>query len=155
MIELLADEQLEDLLDDTGVLSEIRAIVTELRVLRRTYARLTNMYNELSGLLPQIKRLGEQEEMLLRELNDYKAAAPLCVSHQPSGGARGSCLVCGLIANAAALSQIDYLCGEPNEYGVSFYDVSCDEDGVVGRVERLREQVDDLRIQVRLRGGEA
>ena len=35
-----------------------------------------------------------------------------------------------------ALSEISYLCGEPNDMHVSIYDLDCDEDGVVEDVKR-------------------
>ena len=39
-------------------------------------------------------------------LAHYKAAAPLCDKHQPSGGTRSGCLVCGLQAQSAALAVV-------------------------------------------------
>ncbi len=66
--------------------------------------------------------------------NEYKAAAPLCDKHQPNGGKRSVCLICALQAQSAALSQISYLCGPPNEMECSPYDVHCDESAVVEQV---------------------
>ena len=79
-------------------------------------------------------------ERAIAELLALRAAAPLCEKHKPNGGTRSNCLVCALIENAYALSRIDYICGEPNEYEVSGYDVHCDQGVVVLRVEKLREQ---------------
>jgi hypothetical protein len=80
-------------------------------------------------------------DALAARLADYKNAAPLCGEHQPNGGARATCLVCALIADSAALSRIDYLCGEPNEMELSGYDVHCNEDAVVKNVERLSKRL--------------
>lgn len=44
----------------------------------------------------------------------------------------------GAIKLSAALSRIDYLCGEPNEMECGDYDVYHNEDAVVAKVERLR-----------------
>jgi hypothetical protein len=71
-------------------------------------------------------------------LAHYKAAAPLCDKHQPDGGARSTCLVCGLQAQSAALSKISYLCGPPNEMECGPYDVHCNEEAVI---EEVREAV--------------
>ena len=70
-------------------------------------------------------------------LNDWQKAAPLCDEHQPSGGARSSCLVCGLRQMSYAFSRIDYMLGEPNDMEVSDYDLHCDENVVVERLRAL------------------
>lgn len=49
---------------------------------------------------------------------------------------------------SAALSRIDYLCGEPNEYETSFYDMHMDECAVVTNVETLRKERDEARAEV-------
>ena len=74
---------------------------------------------------------------ILETLEIYKKAAPLCEEHKPDGGARGNCLVCGLMKLSAALSEIDYLCGPPNNMHVSDYDIYYDENAVVEKVRKL------------------
>lgn len=58
-----------------------------------------------------------------------------CAEHDREGGTTG-CLTCACVELSSALSQIDYLLGQPNEMGVSDYDLHCDPQLVV---ERLRE----------------
>jgi hypothetical protein len=62
-----------------------------------------------------------------------------CVDHDKSGGTT-NCLVCACVELSSALSRIDYLLGEPNEMGLSDYDVHCDPDKVVERVRALTEK---------------
>jgi hypothetical protein len=81
---------------------------------------------------------------LNRELDMYKLAFPTCDAHKPRGGARGNCLLCGVKALSAALSQIDYALGEPNEMRVSMYDVDCNEDRVVKATQAFREKANEL-----------
>ncbi len=69
------------------------------------------------------------------QLDAYKRATQLCDEHQPSSGSRAECVICGLIEMSRALSRIDYLLGEPNEMEVSGYDLHCDPQLVVDRVE--------------------
>jgi hypothetical protein len=74
-------------------------------------------------------------ESLAAQLESHRKAARLCDEHQPTGGTRSGCLVCGLIRLSAALSRISYACEEPNDQQCSSYDVHCDEDAVVKQVQ--------------------
>jgi hypothetical protein len=76
---------------------------------------------------------------LRHRIAELEAAFPHCEEHKPDGGARSGCLICSIEKLSFALSQIDYACGEPNEMGVSNYDLSYDAEAVVQRVTRLRE----------------
>lgn len=40
---------------------------------------------------------------------------------------------------AAALSRISYMCGQPNDQGVSVFDVAPDPEMVVNQVKRLQD----------------
>lgn len=106
----------------------------------------------------QIARLQKESEGRLRALVRYRNSAPLCKTHSPSSGVRGSCLVCALIATNRALSRIDYLTGEPNDMEVSGYDVFHDEEDVVENVKKLRERLVEKEQKVveleRLRQGD-
>ena len=75
------------------------------------------------------------------ELDAVRRELPTCYEHRPTCGARSGCLICGMQALSGALSQIDYLCGEPNEMRVSGYDVHCAEDVVVDNVRKALEAV--------------
>ena len=69
-------------------------------------------------------------------LGAYRRSAPLCDEHLSSSGTRSGCPYCAMIKMAAALSEIDYLCGEPNDMHVSGYDVWCNEEAVVENVRK-------------------
>ena len=75
------------------------------------------------------------------QVAQWQKATALCPDHQPSGGARSACILCGLLRLSAALSAIDSLCEEPNEMHVSDYDVHMNEQAVIARVKKLREQI--------------
>jgi len=72
-------------------------------------------------------------------------AAAWCDKHKPDSGARSVCVICSGMALSVALSRISYLCDEPNEMQCGPYDVHCDENAVVGQVERLTAELDALR----------
>lgn len=79
-------------------------------------------------------------ERLDAELQQWKKATQLCKKHRPSGGTRSMCVICSGEHLQSALSRIDYLLGEPNEYGVSDYDLHYDEEAVVKRVAALLDR---------------
>jgi len=97
---------------------------------------------ELQGAIPAIADLERQLATMTVELAQYKASSPLCEEHKPTGGARGSCLVCACIKLSAAIDRIDYACDEPNEMEVSGYTVHCNEDVVVENVQKLKAERD-------------
>lgn len=76
------------------------------------------------------------------EADLLKKATALCERHAPNGGARAMCVICSGKALHHALSRIDYALGPPNEMGIGFYDVDCDEERVVSEVERLVAEKD-------------
>jgi hypothetical protein len=81
----------------------------------------------------------------LEQLAAYKKSFPTCDRHAPSGGTRAGCLICALEKLSAALSRIDYACGEPNDMQVSGYDVHCNEDAVVEQVEKMVKRLAAVR----------
>ena len=85
---------------------------------------------------------------LSTELAAYKQTAPLCDEHRPQGGVRANCLVCGLIEISHALSEIDYLCDEPNDMHVSSYDVHCDPNVVIAHVQKLKDDLAEARQEL-------
>lgn len=70
-----------------------------------------------------------------------KRLAPLCELHSASPGARSSCPYCVIEELYAALSRIDYLCGEPNDHLWSGFDLHMNAQAVVEHVRtRLLNQ---------------
>lgn len=80
-------------------------------------------------------------EVLADKIDRLEAAVQLCDKHKPNGGTRSCCVICSGEALSAALSQISYLCSEPNEMGVSPYDAHFDEEAVV---DQVRHALKDL-----------
>ena len=89
--------------------------------------------------------LREVIRKLEQQLAKYRKAAPLCEDHQPTNGTRSGCMICALIESGAAISRIDYLCGEPNEMEVSGFDMHCDQKVVIEHVrQRLAERAETI-----------
>ena len=55
----------------------------------------------------------------------------------------------GCISLSHSIDRIDYLCGEPNEVGVSDYCIHQNDAAVVERVKKLRQERDDMREAIR------
>jgi hypothetical protein len=77
----------------------------------------------------------EELKTALARIQALEKAAGFCRLHQPDGGER-NCLVCAVEMLSRALSEISYLCGEPNEMHVSEYDTHYSELAVVEQVKR-------------------
>lgn len=79
---------------------------------------------------------------LRSQLDTQKRSAPLCEEHLITGsGTRAGCVMCGLIEESRAFSRISYLLQLPNNMEVSDYDIHCDEQLVVKRLEAFLAHV--------------
>lgn len=103
-----------------------------------TYVAWTDYW----ALRERSRQIERELTSLQQKLEKVTRAFPHCEEHKPDGGTRGGCLVCALIKLSAALSRIDYLCGEPNEMQTSGYDVHCNEEAVIRNVERTLEDAE-------------
>lgn len=88
----------------------------------------------------QPDRIADLLEEAAGALGRYADAAPLCDKHKPKGGKRAVCLACALVRLEQAMSRIDYLCGDPNEYEVSGYDLHRNEEEVIRQVANLKDE---------------
>jgi hypothetical protein len=67
------------------------------------------------------------------EIERLTRLAPLCKGCGSGNGTRSGCPYCCIVALQESLSEIDYVCGEPNEYHCSLYDADLDHKRVVER----------------------
>ena len=103
----------------------------------------------------------EAEEAVEKEVGTFYITRPhLQVTHDRlfSAAVRREVeikrLVDGAKILARALSRIDYACGEKNDMECSLYDVDCDEERVVGRVQSLLaerdKEVERLKAEIQI-----
>ena len=113
--------------------------------LKRALIDMLRFYGIKPSLAIDFVRELEQSGWALQELAASPAApegatvphrlAPLCEEHGTGPGTRATCPYCALQKLSAALSRIDYLCGPPNDMGISGYDCHYSEEAVVAAVE--------------------
>lgn len=113
---------------------------------------LENMAASLDGQLADLLATAKREAEQAKQITQLQNSAGFCEKHPPGNGHR-RCLVCGCIELSFALSQIDYAISEPNEMGVSTYDVFPYPDTVVDRVKKkIAEQAAYIeRLNARVR----
>jgi len=91
----------------------------------------------------------ERCNALVKTIADHKKALPTCDIHKPDGGSRSGCMICALQTLSAALSRIDYACGEPNEMRMSDYDLHCNEEAVVEHVQTRIATLEKANVKLR------
>lgn len=127
---------------DYNVWGSLERANTEIKLLRTALAeKETEAWNNTKLYLETMQKLEA-------ELEKQNNAAAWCDKHKPSTGYRSICLVCALERLSHALSQISYICDEPNEMGCSKYDTSYDEAEVIEDVTKLKEENKQLREEL-------
>ena len=104
--------------------------MSHLLLLERVQSALATA--ETGDNLVQVATAAHKAELLA---SAYEREFPTCEEHRPTGaGSRGTCLICAGQAMQLALSRISYLCGEPNEYELSDFDIHYNPKLVIEQV---------------------
>jgi len=114
---------MNDTMNDLIDLMEWNRFADERKTLLEALTILNNRHREQIGKLER-----ERDELRESKANAYAAKY------------RDGC-----ISLSHSIDRIDYLCGEPNEMGVSDYCVHQNDEAVVERVRQLRKERDELR----------
>lgn len=83
------------------------------------------------------------------ERDNALKAGGFCEEHTPNGGSR-SCQICAMIEMTSAISRISYILEDkPNEMEVGIYNVSYDEELVIGLARKRMEELRSAEQRVR------